>query len=97
MKQLPKIFYKVLTLSLLLGFFLLTGFSSLLHNHEVDVSHLDEDCYSCHWVQSGSTMESESAPTLSAEYSQGHNFEYFLVRLSQSFIELSGRSPPHFI
>jgi hypothetical protein len=59
---------KIGVLLLLLSFGVMTGFSTVLHAHELDFSEVHDDCFSCHWSQSNKTNESNTveveAPSL---------------------------------
>ena len=55
---------KFLAFALLLCFGVLTGFSPLLHNHDLDLSESHEDCASCLWSQSTTNCD-VYAPSLS--------------------------------
>ncbi len=56
-KKLKSCLPKLGVLLLLLSFGVLTGFSSLLHAHELDFSSVHDDCAPCHWSQSSQTDE----------------------------------------
>ena len=43
---------KLRILLLLLSFGIMTGFSTVLHAHELDFSSTHDDCAPCHWSQS---------------------------------------------
>jgi hypothetical protein len=47
-------------LLLLLSFGIMTGFSTVLHAHELDFSSAHDDCAPCHWSQSNHTDESDT-------------------------------------
>ena len=51
---------KLGVLLLLVSFGVLTGFSPILHAHELDFSSAHNDCFSCHWSQSNQTDESDT-------------------------------------
>jgi len=55
-------------LLLLLSFGVLTGFSPILHAHELDFGSAHDDCAPCHWSQSNQTDEANAlgieAPSL---------------------------------
>ena len=46
---------KLGVLLLLLSFGVLTGFSPILHAHELDFNSAYDDCATCHWSQSNQT------------------------------------------
>jgi hypothetical protein len=51
---------KLGVLLLLLSFGVMTGFSTVLHAHELDLSSDHDDCFSCHWAQSKHTDKPDS-------------------------------------
>jgi hypothetical protein len=51
---------KLGVLLLLLSFGVMTGFSTVLHAHELDLSSAHDDCFSCHWSQSNHSDESDT-------------------------------------
>ncbi len=65
MTILAKIFNRHLpklgVLLLLLSFGVLTGFSTVLHAHELDLSSAHDDCAPCHWSQSNQADETDSS------------------------------------
>lgn len=46
-------------LLLLLSFGVMTGFSTVLHAHELDLGSAHDDCAPCHWSQSNQTDETD--------------------------------------
>ncbi len=85
---------KLGVLLLLVSFGIMTGFSTVLHAHELDYSSAHDDCFSCHWSQSNHTSEPDTLrieiPTL---------FQSFQLIPAESFDKLliskpSNRGPP---
>jgi hypothetical protein len=52
---------KLGVLFLLFSFGIMTGFSTVLHAHELDLSSAHDDCFSCHWSQSKHTDTSDTS------------------------------------
>jgi len=48
---------KLGVLLLLMSFGVLTGFSTLLHAHELDFNSVHDGCSACHWSQSNQSIE----------------------------------------
>ncbi len=51
---------KLGVLLLLLSFGVLTGFSTVLHAHELDFSSAHDDCAPCHWSQSNQSDDTNT-------------------------------------
>lgn len=81
-------------LLLILSFGVMTGFSTVLHAHELDFSAAHDDCAPCHWSQSHQTDESES-PGVETP-SLYRSFQLILAEsIEKHFIsKLSNRGPP---
>ena len=66
---------RVMVVLVLLSFSGMAGYSTLLHNHDLDFGHSHDDCASCQWTQSHktnndtSTAETPEAPSIQAEES----------------------------
>jgi hypothetical protein len=85
---------KLFTITLLLCFGVLTGFSPLLHNHDFDHSDTHEDCASCLWSQSNVSCEAH-APCLSLNrIVETFDFESPQVSFQSDLFLISSRSPP---
>jgi hypothetical protein len=56
--------FKCSVMALAICFSLIALFGSPLHDHDLDPSHVDLDCISCHLVQSNIGLE-DDGPTLS--------------------------------
>jgi nitrate/TMAO reductase-like tetraheme cytochrome c subunit len=52
---------KLGVLLLLLSFGVMTGFSTVLHAHELDLSSTHDDCFSCHWTQSNQSDKTNAS------------------------------------
>ena len=52
---------KLFAAILFLYFGMLAGFSPLLHNHDVDLSDAHQDCASCQWSQSSTSLETDAS------------------------------------
>jgi hypothetical protein len=79
---------------LLLSFGVMTGFSTVLHAHELDFSSAHDDCAPCHWSQSNKTDESDTVEADSPSLFQ--SFQLISVEaIDKHFIDkLSNRGPP---
>ena len=64
LKNLNTAWSKLLPLVLAVCFSVITLFGSPLHDHDLDSSHVDLDCISCHLVQSNLGLENDG-PDLS--------------------------------
>lgn len=51
---------KLGVLLLLFCFGVMTGFSTVLHAHELDLGSVHDDCAPCHWSQSNQTDETDA-------------------------------------
>ena len=58
-KKSHSVLFKVPSLVLAVCFSIITLFGSPLHDHDLDPSHVDLDCISCHLVQSNIGLEGE--------------------------------------
>ena len=59
-KKLKPFLPKLGILLLLFSFGALTGFSTVLHAHELDFGSVHDDCAPCHWSQSNQTDETDA-------------------------------------
>ena len=64
LKNLNTVCSKLPSLVLAICFSVITLFGSPLHDHDLDSSHVDLDCISCHLVQSNMGLENDD-PDLS--------------------------------
>ena len=81
---------------LVLCFSLIALFGSPLHDHDLDSSHVDLDCISCHLVQSNIGLENDE-PSFSSLVQVTHwvsvnKTELFTVALPSAI----SRAPPEF-
>ena len=85
---------KLLAVFLFLCFGVLAAFSPLLHNHDIDLSDAHQDCVSCQWSQSPTSLSSDASDLLLAPFfevlspprsQQSHQHALFLI---------SNRGPP---
>lgn len=81
-------------LALAVCFSLIALFGSPLHNHDLDPSHLDPDCISCHLVHSNVGLKTDT-PEISLS-TQGTQWIATTATLSIAAAPLtaSSRSPP---
>ena len=85
---------KFFAVTLLICFGVLTGFSPLLHNHDLDFSDTHEDCASCLWSQSKTGCETH-APCLAFNHTvQPLYFESSQASSQTDLFQISNRSPP---
>jgi len=79
---------KLGVLLLLLSFGVMTGFSTVLHAHELDFSSVHDDCAPCHWSQSNHTDESDDS-----EFATPSRFQSFQLIPSESIGKLCINKP----
>ena len=84
----------ILVILVLLSFGGMTGYSVLLHDHDLDFEHVHEDCVPCQWSQAN-----ESDTVYTTEISQSFNFQESLSPVDQipariSIRDLQSRGPP---
>lgn len=82
------------TCLLILSLGLLSGFSSILHSHDLDLHDDHEDCYSCEWnqvsIDQGSSQPSVELGVFEQKYSfNPHDTEH--LTFSSTFLS---RAPP---
>ena len=87
---------KLPPLVLAICFSVITLFGSPLHDHDLDSSHLDLDCISCHLVQSNIGLENDE-PDLSpfSQVPQEVSVPK-VVSVTVDLISASSRAPPAF-
>ena len=87
--------YKFGVMALAICFSLIVLFGSPLHDHDLDSSHVDLDCISCHLVQLNIGLEGDE-PSLS---NSTQVTQRVVVPITVSFIvgltSTSSRAPPH--
>jgi len=77
-------------------FSLITLFGSPLHDHDLDSSHVDLDCISCHLVQSNIGLEDDT-PNFSLSTQVNHWVAVAsIVLFSAAPSSTSSRAPPAF-
>lgn len=85
---------KYLAIVLLLCFGVLTGFSPLLHNHDLDQSDKHEDCASCLWSQSNVNFETQASRLSFDKIILSIIFESSLPSGKINLFLIANRSPP---
>ncbi len=87
---------KLPPLVLAICFSVITLFGSPLHDHDIDSSHLDLDCISCHLIQSNIGLENDG-PDISTSTQV---LQWVSVAEADSFtldlLSASSRAPPAF-
>jgi hypothetical protein len=81
-------------LLLLFSFGIMSGFSTILHAHELDFSSAHEDCAPCHWSQSNASDETDTTGVETVSVFQ--SFQLIPAEsIDQLFInKLFNRGPP---
>ncbi|MBI5428290.1 MAG: DUF2607 family protein [Nitrospinae bacterium] len=92
--QIRKPSTRLLAIILLLGFGLLTGFSSVLHSHELDFGPTHKDCAPCHWSQSSAGDKSHAADVPVSQVFQIFQISVSLIFPLRFFSDTLSRSPP---
>mgnify|MGYP002634295689 FL=1 len=84
----------MLVLLVLLSFVGMTGYSVLLHNHDLDFEHMHDDCASCQWTQAHKTDKTDS-PEIT-QIPSVHTIKYRTQRLDPqtSYSGFYNRGPP---
>lgn len=85
---------RLIVLSLLFGFAILSGLAPLLHAHDFDLNHVHKDCITCHWSQSHSGVENQATDLplpSSIHFLDTLPFEIFT---GSSLRALNNRGPP---
>ncbi|MBI4390109.1 MAG: hypothetical protein HY580_08005 [Nitrospinae bacterium] len=85
---------RLLAVILLLGFGLLTGFSTVLHSHELDFGPYHKDCAPCHWSQSNTGAETHAADAPVSQVFQIFKISVSLIFPLRFFSDTLSRSPP---
>jgi hypothetical protein len=78
----------------MLGYGVLTGFSPILHNHDLDLNQTHKDCAPCHWSQSNSGLETQSTDVSSNPHVQKTEAKPESLWAYGSFFSLANRGPP---
>ncbi len=79
---------------LILCFGVLTGFSPLLHNHELDIFETDHDCAPCNWSQSQTSVETVAPEITTIPTGSLNLIEQPETTATRPLHTHSGRSPP---
>ncbi len=58
-KQLKRFCPRLGVALVLLSFGMMTGLSPVLHAHELDLTHVQDDCAPCHWSQSNLSVDTD--------------------------------------
>jgi len=86
--------YKFGVMALAICFSLIVLFGSPLHDHDLDSSHVDLDCISCHLVQLNIGLESDK-PSLSNSTQVTQRVTVpTTVSFTVGLVSTSSRSPP---
>lgn len=88
---------RLLVLLVLMSFGVLTGYSVLLHNHDLNFDHAKDDCASCQWTQSHKTDKTHS-PEITKTFST-HAIKYRAHQVKPQTVHSSfySRGPPAFL
>ncbi|MZH41749.1 MAG: hypothetical protein F3740_08080 [Nitrospinae bacterium] len=79
---------------LVVGFALITVFGSPIHDHDLDSSHVDLDCISCHLVHSSVGLEHDD-PDIFAKTQETQPISISTnLQISSSISSVFSRAPP---
>jgi len=86
--------FKLATMVLAICFSIMVLFGSPLHDHDLESSHVDLDCISCHLVQSNVGVEHDE-PDLFYEIQETQSFLISTTsRITLRISSVSSRAPP---
>ncbi len=85
---------KLLAAILFLCFGMLAGFSPLLHNHDFDLSDTHQDCVSCQWSNSSTSLETDASGLLFYHFSEVLDPTRSQLSHQHAFFLISNRGPP---
>jgi hypothetical protein len=88
---------KIISVFLAVSFFILTGFSPLLHSHEFDLIDHTHDCDSCSWKVSSNLIESQPPSQLIIPIIESAVIIEIITFSSRAVTSPSNRSPPAFL
>jgi hypothetical protein len=86
--------FKIISVFLAVSFFILTGFSPLLHSHEFDLIDHTHDCDSCSWKASSNLIESEPPSQSIIPIIESAIVTEIAISSSRAVTSPSNRSPP---
>lgn len=89
--------FKILSVFLAASFFILTGFSPVLHSHEFDLDDHTQDCYSCSWNASGNLIESQPPSQSIIPIIESATITEIIIGSNGAVASPSNRSPPVFL
>jgi len=85
---------KLFAVLLFLCFGMLAGFSPLLHNHDVDLSDAHQDCASCQWSQSPTSLETDASGLLLYPFSEVLHLTRSQLSHRHALFLIANRGPP---
>jgi hypothetical protein len=89
--------FKILLVFLAASFFILTGFSPILHSHDFDIEDHTQDCYSCSFNASGSLIETQPPSQSIIPIVESAVVTEIAISSSRAVTSPSNRSPPAFL
>jgi hypothetical protein len=85
---------KLFATALFLCFGVLVGFSPLLHNHDVDLSHAHQDCGACQWSNSPTDIATNTSEPSAPPLSQLVPLALYQLPLQNPLFLIANRGPP---
>ncbi len=85
---------KFLPALLLVCFGVLSGFSPVLHNHELELDHNHNDCGACQWSQWNSLIHAVASQGTPSPMLEILRHVHISVVLPKFLASVSSRSPP---
>ncbi len=79
---------------LVLSLGILSGFSSILHSHELDLHDDDEDCFSCEWNQISFDHDPGNSIIEPSSFEQSFQFKSYNSGYLVFSFSFFGRAPP---
>ena len=84
----------ILVIIVLLSFGGMTGYSVLLHNHDLDYEHGHEDCVPCQWSQANKSDTAYSTETSHASNFQESPSPVDQIKTRITIRDVQSRGPP---
>jgi len=85
-KQLRRFLPRLGVVLVLLSFGIMTGFSPVLHAHELDLTHVHDNCAPCHWSQSNLSVDTDCQV-----FSAASQFQFYFYTPEQ-FVDQQSRN-----
>jgi len=96
-RKINGLYGRMLVMLILLSFGGMTGYSVLLHNHDLDFDHTHDDCASCQWTQAHKTDKTHSLEI--TKIPSAHAVKYRARQLEPKSVHSNfySRGPPTFL